>query len=392
MNNVIKTGGEKIRKLALAALALGIVSGGSWAHAVEVWSNQTHSFEIVGDLHYGFFYHGVSITTENPPSYDPVSARGKSEIDFDYNCNISGDWSVGAKLEIRIGDYFSRRDKELARIELDENYIYLSSRYYGTLVLGSDKGAAGEGHVSAPEFLAYDLNSIEGQDFRIFQATLDEGRVNANGRHIPGSRRAYFYAKDETDIDYDEDVHKIIYYTPKLWGMQFGVSYAPDIDDHEPEEIARSAPVFDEDGNEIGRVQSREIIHIDDVAAGENADSLQERSDGIKDVVSLGLTYQNEINGIEMDASGGVLFGKRAGVSPDTFAWSIGARLGTEIGEGMARIGVGYLRGFEVHEPNLHDNVVIVGIAYQLGAWTTGIHYGWSKETIAQPRPQQARE
>ena len=381
-NKTMKTPAKTIAMTSLA-VALYIIAAPK-AQAVELWSNKTHAFEIVGDLHYGAFYHSVSINTPSAPDYDPVSIRGKSEIDFVYTGTINKDWEFGAKLEMRLSSYVARRDTNLTELEVDENYIYLKSKTYGELVLGSDKGAAGNSHVSAPEFLADDLNSIEGQDFRLFEAVHDEGRRGANGRPVRGSVRAYFYAKDETDLDYDEDVHKIIYYTPRLWGAQFGISYAPDLDDNTEKDRRPPAIVVDNQGNPIGTLRPPPpSTNTDIIAAGENNDGLQPRNDGVKDGVALSLTYQSKIFGLEMDASGGVLFAKRVGAAPDPFSWSVGAKVGMDVGKGKAKIGAGYLRGYDADAHDLDDNVFIVGIAYERDAWAAGIHYGWSKETRA---------
>ena len=138
------------------------------AQAIELWSDKTHKFEIGGNLNYGAFYHGVSV--DDAPSFDPTSVRGRSEIDFIYKGKINDDWSFGAKVEIRIGD--DEGGTSLTKIELDEHYISLKSKTFGELVLGSDKSPAGEKQVKAPEFLAKDLNSIEGQDFRVFSGLV----------------------------------------------------------------------------------------------------------------------------------------------------------------------------------------------------------------------------
>ena len=316
------------------------------AQAIELWSDKTHKFEIGGNLNYGAFYHGAS--ADDAPSFDPTSVRGRSEIDFIYKGKINDDWSFGAKVEIRIGD--DEDGTSLTKIELDEHYISLKSKTFGELVLGSDKSPAGEKQVKAPEFLAEDLNSIEGQDFRVFSG-LERNRRDADGEVRQVS---HFDTKDETDIDIDEDFNKVIYYTPRLEGLQFGVSYTPNAGD---------------EGN------------------GKNNRGIAERrNDQIKDAVSLNLNYENSFENsfawLDVEASVGYLIAKRVGPAPDVSAWNIGAQIGFDVGKGKLKFGGGYLMGEDLREGE-DDEVVIVGFAYERDAWKVGIHYGWSNNESA---------
>ena len=319
------------------------------AQAIELWSDKTHKFEIGGNLNYGAFYHGAS--ADDAPSFDPTSVRGRSEIDFIYKGKINDDWSFGAKVEIRIGD--DEDGTSLTKIELDEHYISLKSKTFGELVLGSDKSPAGEKQVKAPEFLAEDLNSIEGQDFRVFSG-LERNRRDADGEVRQVS---HFDTKDETDIDRDEDFNKVIYYTPRLEGLQFGVSYTP------------NAGSDDNDGNSQGN-------------GGNSRGIAQRRNDEIKDAVSLNLNYENSFAWLDVEASVGYLIAKRVGPAPDVSAWNIGAQIGFDVGKGKLKFGGGYLMGEDLREGE-DDEVVIVGFAYERDAWKVGIHYGWSNNESA---------
>ena len=315
------------------------------AQAIELWSDKTHKFEIGGNLNYGAFYHGASV--DDAPSFDPTSVRGRSEIDFIYKGKINDDWSFGAKVEIRIGD--DDNGTSLTKIELDEHYISFKSKTFGELVLGSDKSPAGEKQVRAPEFLAEDLNSIEGQDFRVFSG-LERNRRDADGDLIPNETVSHFDTKDETDIDIDEDFNKVIYYTPRLEGLQFGVSYTPNAGD---------------EGN-----------------GKNNRGIAQRRNEQIKDAVSLNLNYENSFAGLDVEASVGYLIAKRVGAAQDISAWNIGAQIGFDVGEGKLKLGGGYLMGEDLSEGE-DDGVVIVGFAYERDAWKVGIHYGWSNNESA---------
>ena len=325
---------------AILAMAFCMMLAHQTAQAIELWSDKTHKFEIGGNLNYGAFYHGASV--DDAPSFDPTSVRGRSEIDFIYKGKINDDWSFGAKVEIRIGD--DEGGTSLTKIELDEHYISLKSKTFGELVLGSDKSPAGEKQVKAPEFLAEDLNSIEGQDFRVFSGLrrgVDGGLLIAV---------SHFDTKDETDIDIDEDFNKVIYYTPRLEGLQFGVSYTPNAGD---------------EGN-----------------GKNNRGIAQRRNDQIKDAVSLNLNYENSFAGLDVEASAGYLIAKRVGADPDVSAWNIGAQIGFDVGEGKLKLGGGYLMGEDLSEGE-DDGVVIVGFAYERDAWKVGIHYGWSNNESA---------
>ncbi len=306
------------------------------AQALPVWENKKLGLQvnIDGDFYLGLFGAWVD---SNESSRDPFDIKLKGEIDLGFKGTLGKTFSYGAKLEIR-----PSKEK---KVVFDEYYGFVKDKRFGSIYLGATKSPAGKRAVRAPEFYAPGVNAVEGSDFTPLK----------------------LYAKNETDIDYDEDVHKIIYYTPRLYGFEFGISFAPD--------IAKG-----NNGNNAKQAAKR----TPDGGKGTH-----------KDAISLNLNYQQDFSSWGIAASGGYLTAKGKGniavaTTPPTLAaipaltlnaWNVGLRVNV----GDVSIGSGFLWADDVPigGENAREKVWIIGANHQVGKFTYGAHYRLARrETI----------
>ena len=310
------------------------------AGAIILWQKESHKFEIKGDIHLGAFLVGVSAKNstggdDGVNANDPISFRGKGEIDFKFGGDINKDVGYGFKIEMRTkdgGDAY----------RTDEFYITLKSKKFGQIYLGTTKSPASKRQVTAPEFYAKDLSAIEGQDFKPLNKISSVSGV--------------FDLKDETDIDYDEDFHKIIYYTPRFSGFEFGIAYTPD----------------------IGRGDGKQKVGL----SGDNTKGLTDRHNGdYKNAVSLSINGKHKIGGLNLKTSIGYFQAQSSDETiPDGRAWNIGARLGWNITRSTQwQIGGGFLMSDDIKAPASKEQVFIIGTAFLFDDFKLGAHYRLAK-------------
>lgn len=351
-----------MKKINLYILPLLLIFAAPAANSVEVFSVKNkqgnHGLYLNGDIHFGGFISAISDDSEK--SKDIFSVRSKGEIDFLWKGQLGKNTKYGFKGEIGFED----------QIEPDEYYVYIKNKNYGSLYLGQTKSPASKRHVRAPEFYFGNLNAIEGQDFKPINRF---GKIPENIDDAPRN----FNAKDETDIDYDEDFQKIIYYTPRIFGVELGVSYASDITN---------------DGSN----------DFDDARKG-----LIDEGGRQKNAVSLNVNYSNRFDNLDIAASLGFLTSKGykgncafmvVGANPapsdpinstsctanrnNLLAWNIGANVGMNSGKNRLSIGGGYLFSDEARSNDTQEKVIIVGTSYEINDWKFGVHYRYSNEEL----------
>lgn len=314
------------------------------AFAVDVWEKNGHKFMINGDIHFGLFVADIVFNSDycsngKCPDQDRVSVKAKAEIDFDFRGKLGKTFSYGAKVEVR---------PDVDGVEVDEYYGFVKDKRYGALYFGTTKSPAGKRAVIAPNFYPKDIKPVNGASF------------------VPLKRIER--AKNETDIDYDEDVHKVIYYTPRIAGFELGVSYAPDIGTDGKGDRYNAY-------NNGGRTPSR-------------------NSAGHKHAISTNLNIEVSLAAVALEASVGYLTAR--GVSqPDSGdptktlnAWNVGVGLSVPInGAGELKIGGGYLRSKNAYKLGTREEVFIGGFAHKIGKFTYGVHYRYAKRAPAPSAP-----
>ena len=252
--------------------------------------------------------------------------------------------------------------------QIDQNYGYLEGRF-GRVEFGSRNSAAYQMHYAAP-FVGIPINSGWVTSFvpantQIFGIAIT-GYPTTVTAPVPGS--GFLTPLLSTYLDFGDDENLISYYSPRVAGFQFGVSYAPTINDSG-------------DGKNFPA----------------QADQNTEYSNG----VSVGLNFVETFNGVDIAVAGGYQWAEApesfvctffftcpasGSWSPDNYqAWSAGVNLGyagvtfggsfAQVLEGK-RYGsgtsvVGTIGGLSSTEGSAWD----VGAAYTRGPWSFGVTY-----------------
>ena len=309
-----------------------------------------HQMFSAGDIHFGAFIIGISATPEminDAPAGiqapTPFTLQAKGEIDFGWKSKFDS-FETGALLEIRPDP-----DKTIVP---DKFNAYLKHKTFGTLYLGVAKNPASKRYVKAPDFYFGDLNAIEGQDFKPLNK-VPYNYMAADDNATSESRTAtLFDVKDETDLDYDEAYNKIIYYTPRLFGFELGVSYTPSLD-------ARSR-----------YNNSKGLTEISD-------------DDDLTSAVAFGANYRDTLAGYGIAASFGYLIGMGGNDREDASGFSIGAAFVIPLGAlGKVEVGGGYLASTNFKAEGTDENVIIVGAAHKIKQFTYGVNYGLSEQKL----------
>lgn len=209
----------------------------------------------------------------------------------------------------------------------DEVNLYFSNKW-GRLELGDQDGAGSECAVVSPYV-------------GIGQA------LGSYNDYVPAADRGYGlvdFASDPSMKAYDtSDATKITYYTPRMWGLQAGVSYAPERDN-----------LADGEGVQLA----------DNVGNHNNA-------------VELGLNYTNtwkEI-GIKVGGEYNTAHAKEGSGREDINAWTLGAQFsynGFTVGGGYTSHGDS---GLPTGVSNDDVSGWTAGVTYTTGPWGFGLNY-----------------
>ena len=203
----------------------------------------------------------------------------------------------------------------------DEVGLYLAGSF-GRVEMGDDDGAS-ELAVFAP---TVGIGQINGSYDDYVLATAQGHALNDRGDH------------SFTSLDTDDST-KITYYTPKYNGVQFGVSYAPELNDE-----------------------------------GEHVEFTENTAEA-SDVFEFGLGYDGEISGVQVKAGAIYVMGDAATGTEDLNSWTLGAKLGyqgfsfggsyTDDGDSFGTTGAA----------NDEISTWTVGATYEQGPWGVGVSY-----------------
>lgn len=285
---------------------------------------------------------------------------GGAEVRFNANTWLyNGRIRLGARVEL---SGFTTRD------QVDETYIWLQSGF-GRLILGADDDVYNKMHYSVP---FPSMNGVDSPNYRYTIATAV--RVGTNSS-LAG------------------DANKISYFTPRILGFQFGVSYTPN------------------NGNRNGEQNGFGARDLNSVS--------------LENVVGLGATFRRRLGGVRIGASAGwqsgdsnitydpdgpdgvSYFPTANGPRVDENRHPVGIRtdpsnlhVGGSISKGGWKFGGAYAiyeghgspltanlgRPSSPRNPTLVDNYIdisdrvkqivwSVGVAYSIDPWTLGVGY-----------------
>jgi predicted porin len=272
--------------------------------------------------------------------FDGVNTYTNSEIIFSPSVTLDNGMTFGFNVQMEALNNGGGADG------IDENYITISSDTLGRIDLGNENSAGYRSMVAAPQVGSMPINSRSISGFI---------PITASGGFRQAALSSY------TEVEGNNDVARITYFTPSFNGLTLGVSYAPN-----------------------GNVNAANNGPVDFNAAGQ-----------LRDIFDIGVSYSQSFNGVDIDlgarwGTGEIKAGTTApdfAVDPDTGAivdngstvvagrdpetWGLGGAISVS---GFT-FGVGYTENDADAPGGAGDQQGLsVGVAYDLaGPWTVGL-------------------
>ena len=327
---------KKVLYGTTALVAAGVLGAGSAEAQIKL--------SLGGYMNTFFSVASIDEYSGSPYDYNPTGLFSDGEIHFKGSYKHDNGITFGVQVELEaFGEVNNGGD------EIDERYIYISGDF-GRIVAGSENSAAYIMHYAAP-YVGLPINSGWATVF-----------VPNTGLGIGGLFRA---PGGSTYLDWNNDDNILTYYTPRFYGFQLGVSYAPTLT-----------------GNGDGKDFPVE------------ADTVTEYHNGF----AVGINYVEDFNGFGVAISGGYrrasIDDTRASYGFDDYqAWSVGANFsyaGFTVGgsyakepDGKVSLGKTPLATTTTTTGQAWD----VGVSYSTGPWGIGVTYfhGETEGSVTDP-------
>jgi predicted porin len=274
-----------------------------------VYAAGHNEVSISGNAVSGFFY----IDSDRPNTGD-TSVKFLGEIHFQAEAHLDNGLIAGAHVEL---------EAQTQSDQIDEHYVFIKGGF-GRLVLGADDGAANTMH--------YGLVSP----------------VTGNGVDSPNFLNFSLPVRTQTGTNagFSGDANKISYYTPRIFGLQFGTSYAPSAMEKGGGKNSGGANVFSTDNQDV--------------------DSL----------FSIGANFSHEFSDhFMLHLSGGFETGSGNTSRDDPELWNLGARASMS----DFTVSAAFLDRSDAAANSVDDSVWGISGTYDIGDWTIGIGYVHAK-------------
>lgn len=296
----------------------------------------------------------------------------KQRANLKFNPEFAGatGWRVGARFDLGMTN---RYDTALSRTSLtppvgrntpyiDKQYVYLDGAY-GRLTAGQVQGVG-----SSTAYYAPISNEISGINTSALNLSLENSPAFLDPKHYVG--RPF-----TTTTNFSNDSAKIMYFTPRVAGFQFGASYAPSSD---PGGFARASANL--------RFNTAAGIDLAGLSGARPADT-------IEGAYELGVNFDRLVEGIGVRGSftyGGARDPMNVAVKEDTAAWNLGLNL--SVGDFTLGGAYGYIEGAilgRAYDPTdastaaltrgrkLERSSFDVGGTYTIADWTLGLNYAY---------------
>lgn len=274
-----------------------------------------------------------------------IDEKMNPEVCFVGETTLDNGITVGVNVQL---------EGQLSADYIDEQYMYLESKSFGKLILGSENNAAYLLKVGAPDGgISVDSGDTINDSFWINTAISDYYDTPAGTTALR---------------DNDNDSQKIMYFTPRFAGFQAGVSYAPKL---QPGGGDGNSPDYQVGG------------------AGNGS--------GQHNAWAGGLNYKTKFGAFDVAAYGGVHYAKetsalRVNVGADDgymFSWGTGAQVG------FAGFSVGgsyhnVEEGMRTTTTSMEGSSYALGAAYEVGPYMVGVQWidGDNEGSVADPSEQ----
>jgi len=327
---------KKILYGTTALVAAGMFVGASQADAAGVKLNLGGYF-----TGYGAYVDQDDGATDAAVGHRDHTFDTDAEIYFQGETTLENGITVGAFMALETTDGF---EGDSGRF--DERYIYIEGGW-GLLEFGENHGAAVQMAYVAPGAAPNaGLNSPD----MLFHTDVGPGRfpVNLNaGTTINGISTA------RTWNNFADDSQKLNYFTPRISGIQLGLSYTPDTGNV----VGNSAPGVEFDTT-IG--QQSQVWEMSANYVGKVQD------------VDVGVSWSYLTSDLEANSA--------AGGFEDRDAFSFGANLGWN---GFT-LGGSYLTDDTGTSGNADFNSFDIGLQYDMDAWSFSFAYANAEQELVQ--------
>ncbi len=222
---------------------------------------------------------------------------------------------------VEVGGFFSN-EIEGNTAEADEQYVYMAGSF-GTIQLGAQNNAAYQTNAGGSQAYAAGVPVNSG-----WGAVQDLTGDYGGGFLTPGV---------STFLDLANDANGVVYKSPRMAGFQLAGSWHPD--SSQGANPSSQADFF---------------THVDDNTQQNN-------------MISAGLNFSRDFNGIGIDASAGYATEDRTGQDdPNQYQFSLGASMaGFSFGGGV---------GIQDSDDSQDGEAYALGGAYSIGPWTAGVN------------------
>ena len=232
--------------------------------------------------------------------------------------------------------------------QIDESFLFLSGNW-GRFLIGSENSAGYLMTITAPN-VALPINSGS-QTQHIALPALNGGEIFRSP-----------FGSTTIEPARDNDGQKLTYFTPRFSGLQLGVSYLPDVDD-----------------------------------TGGDRNSLIADTDAYTNGISVGVNYDNEFDGVGVQASGGFFYaeapnglgvvttagGNTVDLGEDFIGYSVGAGVsfgGFTVGGSFAEVTEGVLEVVGTDVTTTEGYGFDVGVSYEQGPWAVSGTYFFGQQ------------
>ena len=268
---------------------------------------------------------------------DHLVAR-EGEIIFNGTTTFDNGLKVGAQVQL---------EAETCGDQIDEGFIFFSGSW-GRINIGSENSAAYLMHYSAPA-PSHWAHGLQSSNF------MHAGP----GTNAAGTGHAVGNFVHTAPASLTSDSEKITYFTPRLSGFQFGVSYTPERCQE----------------NNGGRVSGNEA------GCGGSYSGAESDNDGVPgEIIELGANYVGTLGGVSVNVSGsyGTNEGEGGGVK-DTDESTLGAN----IGAAGFTVGAGWRHEEDIGGANIDSDDFTIGVRYASGPWGVGVQYTYAEQDRA---------
>ena len=200
-----------MKKVLMGTSALALVGAYAGTASAAEWDVK------VGGYFKAFAaYASSSVDNIAGEEFGGIDSKQDAEIHFKPSITLDNGIKIGADVQL---------EANTSGDTIDESYMFIRGSF-GEVLLGSENSAGYKMTYAAPDVSGLGVNSASLTAFVPFSGTAGNatsGTVSVGDDVFRGTLGSTFLENDRNN-----DAHRFTYFTPRLGGVQFGISYARD--------------------------------------------------------------------------------------------------------------------------------------------------------------------